>query len=125
MAATVTPQPAAAVSSPSLPRPSTACQPSRNEWILQSTVNGAADPENLLLKTKRKNHLPTSGATANFFTSEISLATSNVPSPESYSALYIFVDNGSFLSSKRMLLQSTSLSKAFCPKRQLSNHQSL
>lgn len=48
-----------------------------------------------------------------------------VPSPEAYSALYILVDNGSFLSSKRMLLHSTSLSKAFCPKRQLSNHQCL
>ena len=48
-----------------------------------------------------------------------------VPSPESCSALYILVDNGSFLNSKRMLLQFTSLSKAFCPKRQLSNHQSL
>lgn len=113
MVATVTPQPAAAVSSPSLPHPSTDCQPSRNEWALQSTINGAADAENLLLKTKRKNYPPkykfsTSVAITTFFTYEISLATSNGTQSESYSAYHILVGNGTFLNSKRMLLQSIS-----------------
>lgn len=54
--------------------PCSVCQPSWNEWALQSTVNGAADPENLSLKTEGKIQNFNFVAITNFFTSEMSLA---------------------------------------------------
>lgn len=71
MATIVTAQPAAAVFKPFPLTPSSACQPSRNEWAPQGIVNGAADPKNMSLKTKGKTQIFNFVAITNLFTSEI------------------------------------------------------